>query len=387
MFDFRLLFHLIPHFFSLQKGHLRYPTPKRILIVAIFIPLFLILSLIHGLFFLLDEVLFPGYRRQSVRRAAFITGVPRSATTFVFQALMDDDRHFTGFTMGEALFAPSATQKVLLLPFIFLDKKTGGKLKKAIARLDDVIFGNFRDIHDSGLVKPEEDEFLLLFIFGSSYLWFFFPDTADLEAYLYFDERLPEKKRLSIMRHYRRCVQKHNYIFNRQEDRVFISKNPTFTPKMQTLCKVFPEGKIIYMLRSPYKTIPATISLCTHLYQGLCNVGEEPPLAARTRDMVLDWYEMSEKMLETSAAGRHRIVPVEDLARDPHQTMVDLYDFLEVEPDEHIEIAEQQSRAHKSKHRYDPNVGIDEELIESRMGPYKRLLSAARSRALVHDRP
>ena len=106
MFDFLLFFKLIPYVFSLQKGHLRYPSSKRILVVLLFFPLFLLITLTHGIFFLLDEIFFPGYHKQPNTQTAFITGVPRSATTFILYTLMKEKHRFTGFTLGEALFAP-----------------------------------------------------------------------------------------------------------------------------------------------------------------------------------------------------------------------------------------------------------------------------------------
>lgn len=371
MFDLFLFFKMLPFTFSKQKGHLRYYDKKRVIAVLLTGPIFLSLSLIHGIFSLIDEVLFPFYHFQSNSKTAFITGVPRSATTFLFHTLMKDKEHFTGFTFWEVLLAPTITQKVLLLPFIWLIRKWR-KLRKRVMKLDDKVFGSFRDIHDTGFLKPEEDEWLMVFIFSSSYLWFFFPDSAPLEDYMYFDEQVPLWKRKEIMGFYYRCVQKHNFIFNPRGRKTFLSKNPTFTPKIRTLCEIFPQGKILYMLRTPYKTIPATISLATHVYQGFSTIGPEPPLVDSTRDMVIRWYETSLSALEECAANRHMIIPFQSISENTLPTLCSVYEFLDLQPDQSdmkkLQRFARRSRRFKSGHQYDKEAGIDKALIERKLG-------------------
>lgn len=372
MFQFRLLFRVLGGAFTLQKGHLRFPTWKRLGAVLFFFPLYLLGILGNGLFLLLDELFFPAYRRQSVERAVFIIAIPRSATTFLFHQLAADSRHFTCFRTWELVFAPSICQKYLFRGLIVLDRKMGRPLYRLSLQFDRWVFGAFRGIHDMGLTKPEEDEGLFLQVFAASYLSFFFPDHPALDPYLLFDRQLPASTQRSLLAFYQRCLQRHNYVFNRKETRYFLSKNPTFVPKMAAIGRQFPQAKLLYPLRSPLSTIPATISLNAHIYAAFTQLKESSPLQERTRDMLLDWYEMAETALNGVWKNRHRVLPFREIVQQPDLCLQQIYDWLELEvtmgTQERFQQIAAQAKTYRSPHQYDRQAGVEEDIIRARLG-------------------
>jgi hypothetical protein len=99
MFDFVLALKLTAQTFSLKKDSLRYPGGKRILSAFFILPSFFVLIIINRIFMLADWLLFPGFRKMKLKKAGFIIGVPRSATTYLFNILAQDTKHFTCFKL------------------------------------------------------------------------------------------------------------------------------------------------------------------------------------------------------------------------------------------------------------------------------------------------
>ena len=93
-------------------------TPKRFLILFFWLLLFIPSEIIYHLFLLLDEILFPGYRKTKVEKPVFIIGNPRSGTTFLHRIMDKDKQNFTSFQVWELIFAPSITQRKLIWALI-----------------------------------------------------------------------------------------------------------------------------------------------------------------------------------------------------------------------------------------------------------------------------
>ena len=57
--------------------------------------------------------------------------------------------------------------------------------------------------------------------------------------------------------HYRRCVQRHLYA--RQgtaPKRTYLSKNPTFTLRLRSLLREFPDAHVVVLVRDPERHLP-----------------------------------------------------------------------------------------------------------------------------------
>ncbi len=372
MFNFRLFFHLIFRTFSFSKLSLRFPSVKRILVVLIIFPIYLILLLFNYIFLFLDELFFPAYRHTDISKAIFITGVPRSATTYVLSLFARDIGHFTCFKFWELMFAPSILQKYIFNFLIWIDSKIGHPVKSLAVLIDRIFFGRFRGIHDIGLTKPEEDEVIFMYSFTSAYLSYFFPEIPATDKYLLFDDLVPENERKHLMRFYSHFVQRHNYVFNRNGDKYFLSKNPSFVSKLRSVSECFPHAKFIYLLRSPYKTIPSTISLNAHIYAATCRLPESCPLIEKTRDMLANWYKMADNAMKERIRERGITINFRNLIEHPKNTMLQLYHFLGIDPLRSVKVdldnEEKRSRMYKSPHAYDKHAGVDQKWIEEELG-------------------
>ena len=364
-------FSTVLHTFSFNKRSLRFISGKRLVKVLIYYPLFTVLFVINRMFLLLDEIFFPFYRRTSVSNAVFIIGIPRSATTFLFTEMTSHNRNFHSFKLWELLFAPSIIQKYFLLAVIGIDRLLGRPLLRLSFKIDNLLFGRLKGIHTMGFSLPEEDEVLFLYNLTSLYFWYFFPEVKSMDDYLNFDDKVPDRIKRKIMSFYYRCVQRHNYVFDRKGKRYFLSKNPTFVPKMAAVAHRFPEARFLYPLRSPFSTIPSTISLNAWIYRSFTRLPESYPLAEQTREMILKWYIMADNTLKNELRERCMTIFYKDIQENSFKVFSEIYEFLNCENADNTAMQQKlknKSRHYHSSHVYDRNTGIDKEIIASRLG-------------------
>ncbi len=234
-------------------GESRVMGVARNLVLLVLMPLMLVLFHIHWLGFLLDEILFLGYRKIPIRQPVFILGVPRSGTTYL-QRTLSRDTQFTTTTLEECLFAPSITQRYVLSWF----KRLFSPVTRRLFQNKNSFTQSMDHIHSLGLEEPEEDFLLLLPVLSSFIQMVVFPSNPRCWRLAYFDKELPEREREVILNFYYKMVQRHLYFHGR--DKILLSKNPSFTSLTGSLKHYFPDSTIIACVRSPEETVPSQIS-------------------------------------------------------------------------------------------------------------------------------
>lgn len=226
------------------------------LLLLVGLPLFVVLQLLHWFGFLLDELFFRGYRRVDIRKPLFIVGPPRSGTTHLHHVLSADP-DTTTFRTWECLFGLSVTARKLLLGLGRLDRTLGRPFSRITAW-----FGKrgsaMDDIHPISLADPEEDFLCLLPAAACFLLVVPFPRSAWLWRTARLDTELPPDDRARLMGYYRRCIQKHLYVFG--PDKRFLSKNASFSGAVRALLDEFPDARVLYTVRDPAETVPSQLS-------------------------------------------------------------------------------------------------------------------------------
>jgi omega-hydroxy-beta-dihydromenaquinone-9 sulfotransferase len=371
MFYWSLFFRLLIRTFSLRRTSLRFPSPRRIIASMIVLPFLLLQILFNRFFMLLDWIFFPHFSREKIEKPLFIIGVPRSATTYLLEVMSRDQNNFTCFKLWEILFAPSILQKYFWRAIIALDKLIGRPLYRLSKIYDRVVLGKITKIHKTGMTSPEEDEMLLLYCFSSMYIIFFFPDVKVTDELIFFDQLFPERKRKRVMKFYRRCVQRHMFVFGNNGRRTFLSKNPCFISKMESVADEFPDAKLLYMLRSPERTIPSTISMNSNIYSIICNGKQAHVMHERTRDAVITWYRNADRALSSHWKNRHFVVHFNSITKQPKATLEAIYSFVGIDPGAEMRAQMQREQdkvaTYSTEHSYNPKAGIDEDLIRKEL--------------------
>jgi len=297
--DYSLMYKLTFSLFSLDPQNMRWFNLKRLLVVLIMVPFYILFLLINRFSLFLDTLIFPQFPKQKIVNPVFIIAAPRTATTYLYHLLAADHTNFTAFRLWEIIFAPSIIQKLFFRRFFKIDKQIGCPIKKTILFLENKIFGDFTRIHKIGLGLPEEDEAILLWNMSTIYLNFFFPDTNHFADYFAFDATMPEKKKKRIMHFYARYVLRHNYVFNPDSSKRFLSKNPAMMAKVESLYKIYPDATVLNINRCPGATIPSTVALNNNIYRFFTSAKPTQEMDIRTKNILVEWYKMAQLSLES----------------------------------------------------------------------------------------
>ena len=320
--DVRLFLRLCRKALFETKGTPARLTPKRIAVLLLLWPAFLIGQAVTWSCFLLDEIFFRGYRKVDVREPVFIVGVPRSGTTFLHRLLARDEG-CTSMAGWEILYAPSIVQRKFWRAVGALDRRLGGPLRRGFERLERRLFADFDKFHKLSLFEPEEDDGILLNVFASIFVGFAFPFPEELRPFAQFDTEVPAARRARIMGFYRRMVQKHLYVHG--PDKRFLSKNPAFSPKVETLREVFPDAKVICTVRSPAEMLPSFINLMSAIWGVFGDPPEPYPYKEFHLEMAGHWYRYPVARLDTWPASSQSVVVYDSLVADPEATVKGLY--------------------------------------------------------------
>ena len=241
---------------------------------------------------------------------------------------------FTTFRTWEIIFAVSVTWKTLFWQLWSMDnavyRHVGLSLHTHVLRpLEAYLLGDAAlpsSVHQVGSQQPEEDEWLMAHICLSQLLMFLFPLAGQmLNPIVFFDNYaeeggqeehgdgcaplaeaeaaakagliLPTHIKNTVFHYYRDCVRRHMYFRTRTQPSaaepgkqagarsqlVFLSKNPPFTMRLQTLAQHFPDARLCVMLRDPMQSVPSMVS-----YIGIAwSVFASPALPhPRTADLI-----------------------------------------------------------------------------------------------------
>ena len=354
LFNFKLLFRLAYRtLFDASGTHARL-TPRRLCALLIISLLYCIAEITCWVGLLLDSIFFSGSRRQAVRQPVFIIGPPRSGTTFLQRLLAKDEGRFSSMKSWEIFWAPSVTQKKLYAALGRVDSLCGSPLSRLVRKLEQRVFKSFSVLHPPNFFEAEEDGPVLLHIFSSATAFVALPFAKELWPYFLFDQELAAAQKARIMGFYKRCVQNHLYVFG--SDKIFLSKNPMFSTMVQSLDEAFPDAKFVYMARTPFETVPSTVSLISYCFNTVMSPLEPHPYLEVQLEMLLRYYTYPLMKFEALPARRHQIISYTTLVEKPEQTVIELYDRfgITVSPayGQALRKEQEKERRYKSAHAY-----------------------------------
>ena len=339
-------------FINTDNTHARLER-KRLVFILLFYSVWPWWELFTGLCFWLDDILFPAYRQQPVDSPLFILGNFRSGSTFLHRLLSRDKENFTSLRTWDIFITPSITQRKIAELFAKIDSHFGGPLRKLMIAIDRRSLGRV-NFHHTSFFEPEEDENILLHIWSTFFVGVMFPFLDELPPYQFFDDAIPEQERKRIMQFYRGCVQRHLYATGGKKH--FVSKNPAFSAKIETLMNIFPDARIIYLTRNPLDMLPSTVSWLSYAWH-IFNVPlEKYPHRREILDFTQYWYRHPLDYLDRNPSQNKMILLYDDLIQKPEETIRSFYhrfgftDQLALE--QIVRDAVDDTRRFKSEHVY-----------------------------------
>lgn len=298
-----------------------------------------------------DEIFFPGYRKVKINKPVFIAGFPRSGTTYLHR-LMDNDPQFSSLKLWEIIFAPSIIQKKFFLLMGRLDRMMGKPLYRMAVKLEDRMFAGSRSMHKISHFEAEEDEIMLIHIFSSLFLTFMFP-FDEMNRFSRFDTDVPLKRRKKIMNFYKKCVQRHLYVFG--QDRHFLSKNPASSSKINSIYETFPDAAIICPVRHPFEALPSAISWVSYGFNQF-NTADQAVVTQKILSLISHFYTYPLEQLDRQPENRRIIETYDNLVKDPGAFVKRIYHRLGFTVSDdyqaYLDRETVKARTYKSKHGY-----------------------------------
>ena len=306
--------------------------------------LFTLLNLLHLAGHLLDELLFPGYRRQPVTRPVFITGIPRSGTTYL-QRLLGKHPGFSTFSTWEALLAPSLTERHLFRLLGLLLKPLDSGIVAARRKL----FQRMDHIHRVRLLEPEEDFLLLLPLLGCFLLVFPCPQSASFWALGKADSAVSDRRRRRFMAYYDACLKKQLYYHG--GNLRLLSKNPSFTSWIPALLDYYPDAQVIACTRPPLEVVPSQLSAIRPAMNLLGGHRLSPAVQDGLMETLHHYYGLLGQLRQD---GRIFFLPMNTLRNNLEVALTDLARFLGDNPDHSpiTTLVDGKAGDYQSKHQY-----------------------------------
>lgn len=303
----------------------------------------------------LDHLLYPGFRRVPLERPVFVLGNPRSGTTFLHRFLLNTDR-LAAFALYEMLFPALSARKLL------------GGLVNRLAPFSPARYHSSA-AHETSLRDVEADDVMGFFRFlAGGFRWSYFTAWRDTwgsaECRRVFD--LDDEPPRETERYFRFMEAQWRRNLHAKRQGRLVCKASTFTLRVRTLLRRYPDCKLLYMVRDPVATIPSGMSLITGVLENAYGPLERTPAASRSHyleNLYLASCHLFRYFHDVWRAGaiparNLLIVSYPRLMNDLEATMREVLEFLEVEPAPafHDKVREQAEvqRRRTSEHEYSP---------------------------------
>lgn len=366
-FDFWAFIRYNFRSFFLSRGQVYRLTPKRFLVLVIWLLIFIPGELMTRLFLLLDEILYWKYRQQTIKNPVFIIGNPRSGTTFLHRLLFKDTGTFTSLTVWEMIFAPSITQRKIIWGLTKLGKLAGYPFNRLLKRINRKI-NKEKSGHSVKLDEAEEDEFLLMHSWSSNTLWAFYPIKEEVLPYFFFDRDIPEKRKKKINAFYKSLIQRHLYAHG--GDKILLSKNPSFTGKIASLSQMFPDARFINLARNPYEAMPSMYDYMSTAWHVFCDSPEAYPFTDEFFK-VMNYYYLFPADFFKEKPEKCNFIEYADMVSNPFEIVESLYAWLGFEFSDDFRRLSQiecdKASAYHSPHQYSAEqMGLTQQTILER---------------------
>lgn len=344
-------------------------TTKRLGVLLLTLGIYLPAEFLIWSSFFLDEIFFPSYREKKINQPVFIIGNPRSGTTFLQRLMARDRANFLSMQAWEIFGAPSILLRKTFRLAAKIARSLGVSISRRIRKMENLWMESDR-VHRLKLRAPEEDEYLFIHIFSTMRIWSFAAMEDEAEPYIYFDDLIPESEKERMMDFYEYCIQRHIY-YHGGEELHYLSKNPDYSPAIETLLGKFPDAKFIYLIRNPLKAIPSHISLKEREWQMLGSPLEKYSCKEFIIRSSEHWYNYPLQILEKLPDDQQVVIRFDDLISNTKRTVQDIYQRFGLElTSEFLDLLEMETelaRNHQSQHRYSlEDMGIDPQSLEDR---------------------
>tara|TARA_X000001036_G_scaffold293933_1_gene273126 strand:- start:399 stop:1502 length:1104 start_codon:yes stop_codon:yes gene_type:complete len=319
---------------------------KRYVFFILFLTLFPLYVIINRLFLFLDHILFFDFDKQKIYNPILIMGFNRSGTTF-FHHLLSQSQKFTTSRTWEFITPSISLRKTLFFIRPILNLLQWNKLEKKERG------------HQVGLDDVEEDEMLLFFhkldskwISNNLIPWMKYDNKfKDFTSQLYIDNENNQKRTMGSI-HFCKQFWKRQ-VFLQKGKRVLSKSNP-FIFRLKSIIKVFPDAKIIFIVRDPIETIVSFFSMQEKMKYG--NVMSKKELSLYRKEAykeIIDWYQETENAKQLLNRKQFIVLTYDELKNNLYRSVDKFFNFIGEDIDNDFEtiLKEKSEKKYAKKHQ------------------------------------
>jgi hypothetical protein len=366
---FNLRLYFSSFFYSLfrSKGTPARLSAKRIgLIIFLFFG-YPIWNLYIRIGYALDKILFPELNHLYTTDPIFIIGNYRSGSTF-FHRLLLRDTQFTCLKAWEIYFAPALSHRKLIRFLLKVSSRIGNPIQKAVEAFDKGLNAIY-PMHKTGLYTFEQDSQLFYHTWSSYNLFaiFAFPELA--RRYMYYDQAVPDQERRKQFSYYQNVLKRH--MFNHPGQR-YISKNPDFTPAVETILQHFPNARFINLVRPAEEMLPSAVNLWASNWKAYGSPREAYPYLDVIKEYTRHWYYYPHKALADLGEDRYQVVQFHRLISDPKAEVTRIYEKFGLELSQEMQqiLGDENITSRRKNGGYPlDEMGLNEEEIKEEYKP------------------
>lgn len=303
----------------------------------------------------IDNIIPSSVPTPQIDESVFIVGHQRSGTTFLHRLMAQNDWAHS-LDLHEMLFPATSFQRGIEL-IDRLDTTMGSPLLNRFNDLQGRLFGHIDNIHRVRLNEPEEDEFVMWSQYASDICINDSPTLIELgpkDMPKEFEFWTPQQQ-FSALMWYRACIQKK--LERKKGTGIYVGKNPRFSRTLPQLNTIFPNSKIIVLVRNPLEAIPSRMSLTLALW------GFRKPRVERLSKAHIQWilqnsietYLKTEEGLKHIPEDRKIIIGYNDLKTNTRQNLHHIVDRLglpKLSTTVQQRLLEMETKSYLSKHQY-----------------------------------
>jgi hypothetical protein len=311
--------------------------------------------------YFLDWIFFPRLKEKKIVSPIFLTGHPRSGTTFIHRSFNLIDT-FSSFTFAD-IVCPTLTGRKILFPIINYYVKKNKKLESKA-----------ESGHETQWNQVEEEDLLFTFFFSTNLITFFSPLAFSANPKLWpirHDALFFQQKLLKRLKGY---IQRQLYLTHK--DRILL-KMPDLIWRLDNVMQAFTDAQFIAIKRNPLDAIESWVNMSkqaliqSSIYEGVPSEALLNYYQRRVRASIL-FYKKFHHLLKTVFKDKEKFLVIEfiDVIKNyPHVVdQIDQFCHLHLSTEEKKKIS---SFSHTKTH-HNPSLedyGITRTKIQENFDP------------------
>ncbi len=263
-----------------------------------------------------DRRLYPAIADEVICRPLFITGLPRSGTTFLHALLAQDPAHRAP-QVWEVMH-PSPPPEAVSYARDPRIATTARELKWV-----DILMPEFKTVHLIDAQLPQE----CIAITSHDFRSYTFESMYHVPSYRAWHDGQDKRPEYEYHRHFLQHLQW------RTPGKRWVLKAPSHLLALEGLLKVYPDAGIILTHRDPLKVLPSCASLTEVLRRAFSDQVDKVSLAQEVRQRWEEGAGLAVKYRQMPGDLQERLFDVRypDLVREPMSMVRSIYEFFNLE--------------------------------------------------------